>query len=77
MTMHKLLRHSLLTLTALLTAALPFAAPAACARALTAAGAEWVAVAGLAASRQNHTLPARPGQPFDLDDAPGEAEDFV
>ena len=37
----------------------------------------WVAVAGLAASRQNHTLPARPGQPFDLDDAPGEAEDFV
>ena len=44
---------------------------------VTAAGAEWVAVAGLAASRQNHTLPARPGQPFDLDDAPGEAEDFV
>ena len=45
--------------------------------ALTAAGAEWVAVAGLAASRQNQSLPARPGQPFDLDDAPGEAEDFV
>lgn len=53
------------------------ATAAACARALTAAGAEWVAVAGLAASRQDHTLPARPGQPFDLDDAPGEAEDFI
>ena len=53
------------------------ATAAACARALTAAGAEWVAVAGLAASRQNQSLPARPGQPFDLDDAPGEAEDFV
>ena len=43
------------------------ATAAACARALTAAGAEWVAVAGLAASRQNQSLPARPGQPFDLD----------
>ena len=70
-------RRCVFVLLALLTAALPFAAPAACARALTAAGAEWVAVAGLAASRQNQSLPARPGQPFDLDDAPGEAEDFV
>ena len=52
------------------------ATTAACARALTAAGAESVAVVGFAASRQNRTLPAVPGVPFDLDAEPDDIEDF-
>ncbi len=49
---------------------------AACARALRAAGAESVAVVGFATSRQNRSLPAKPGVPFDLDAEPDEPEDF-
>ena len=45
-------------------------------QALTAAGAESVAVVGFATSRQNRTLPAKPGIPFDLDAEPDEPEDF-
>ena len=52
------------------------ATTAACAQALTAAGAESVAVIGFATSRQNRTLPAKPGIPFDLDAEPDEPEDF-
>ena len=52
------------------------ATTAACARALTAAGAESVAVVGFAASRQNRTLPAVQGVPCDLDAEPDDIEDF-
>ena len=52
------------------------ATAAACARALRAAGAESVAVVGFATSRQNRSLPAKPGVPFDLDAEPEEPEDF-
>lgn len=50
---------------------------AACAQALTAAGAESVAFAALAAPRSNAGLPAVPGLPFEAEDeAPAEEEEL-